>query len=135
MTSQEKALWTLLGLAGAVGLFVYLVSDDTKKNQRSEGNLRTRTNVRTGSRDLSDNLGSKIEEKEFSPNLSTKIELTRSRSLVSEPISRPWTSNKISTPIIPLKNADIRKYPDYYYKLSKKSQWKFRKQNCNQKSA
>jgi hypothetical protein len=86
----------------------------------------TRTEALTPAREVSRASDNKTVEKDSLPSLSTKMPSTKSRSWDTESFGTFLTSRNIDNSIIPSNNF-IRKYPSYYYTLSKKAQWKYRK--------
>jgi hypothetical protein len=86
----------------------------------------TRTEALTPAREVSRVSDRSTVEKVSLPSLSIKMPSTKSRSWDTESFGTFLTSRKIDNSIIPLNNG-IRKYPPSYYTLSKKAQWKYRK--------
>lgn len=122
----------LVSIAVWGGAF-YLMKDLFKpdKIESSGGKGRkTRTRTAISRESLSDDL-SEIRNSENSeqPIISHKTPSTTSRMRSSDPTTKFFTSNfNGNDNITDSLSSDIKKYPPHYYKLSKKQQWKFRKQ-------
>jgi len=127
MNENEKILVFLGCTVLLVGIVSALGELGTQKRLPSLERRRTRINDRTGSRDSSGSDGGiKKVENESSPKYFTKPSSTMSRSTGAEANSKFFTSMKTGKLKTPSNILAIRKYPEDYYTLSKKAQWKFR---------
>lgn len=133
MNDFEKFM-TFIGCVLFFGTIAYSLSDEDSNHRR----LRRRTLIkdRTGARDLSESSESnKNTEKLKSPSFSDNAVSTISRSSDSNLRSKFLTSKNTGSCTTPSNNLVIRKYPEKYYTLSKKAQWKFRQKITKTKAA
>lgn len=142
-SNEPELLKGVLALGAIVGggiLLSYLLEEDPKPRRRAtkslEGKKRNRPE-RTLTREKSDSEKSLVEdrlgltENQVPPKREDNSASRISRSEKYSPSVTSLTSKKNLTSTVPVKvssgETGIRKYPDYYYKLSQKAQWKFRK--------
>lgn len=129
--SDRIALGIFTGIA-IVGL-LYVTSEEGEDHKKPRRKRRTLMPDRTHSRDGFVADGSldfkETEVNSVSPSLSANIDSIKSRSSGTNSVSKSRTSSEIFKSTLPSKSL-IRKYPDHYYTLSKKNQWKFRHQEA-----
>lgn len=141
---QNEIIPVILGAIGVIG-FLYLISSDENPHRKAPRRPRREKNSfedislaleESSPRETiqSEAVRSLVETtlKGVSPSILNNSDSIKSLRVKYPSSERFLTSKKTFTSITPESvscEVNIRKYPDEYYNLSKKAQWKYRKRS------